>query len=142
MAGQGNKLGGIRARQLLDNIVTRGTEMQDNLLESFMADGFPPLTQPVDERALLQRLTELRDANAPEFWDDPSAQRKLSQLEAKFGVTRSRPAPEGAPPEVGPMDMNLLEAANVGSPGAIGGGLPSPTPIPSDVNLLNAAGPV
>lgn len=140
MAGQGNKLGGIRARQLLDNIVTRGEEMQENLLESFMADGFPPLTQKVDEREELQRLTELREANAPEFWNDKKAQLRLSQLEAKFGVAKARPQPEA--PIAAPQDFDLLQAANVGTPGDIGGGLPSPTPIPSDINLLNAAGPI
>ncbi len=90
----GGRLGGERANRIRDRIVARYDEMVRLLVESYMANGFPPFTTPETPYEQYQKLLAMRGAGDPQFWDSPQAQATLNHLEARFASPYNR---QGAP---------------------------------------------
>src|SRR5438105_2599487 len=78
----GARLGGERANRIL----ARYQLMVELLVANYMANGFPPFTQPLTPFEQYQRLLAMRGAGNPRFWQDPEAQAAFARLEQQFGA--------------------------------------------------------
>lgn len=90
----GGRLGGKFWNEVQDAIRSRFEEMRDFYRAELLVDGFPPFTEPVDERREYEKLVALRMIPNSPFWQSPAAQQRLEQLAAKFGPP---PAPLAPP---------------------------------------------
>lgn len=84
-------------------LVVSGVETFDKQVAMFVdlltSGAAPPGTVPiVDEGREYLRLVELRDSQDPIYTTSPEAQRRLAELEARYGSLR----PQLVPPGVGP----------------------------------------
>lgn len=70
-------------------------EVNDKIWAALVGSGSIALhVQVDDERQRWMRLTALRAANSPEYYDDPEAPAELARLAERFGA----PGSTGAPP--------------------------------------------
>lgn len=92
-------------------------DLEDMLMRQFYESGHPVGTEKLPEQEIYARLVHLRDAGAPEFWQNPQAQKDLEQLSKRFGAPRpvAVPGDPFTPPE---------QAAPRGLPGQPMGGAP------------------
>lgn len=90
-----NPAGGMRWNAIDDAVVQRLARYREVVHDALWADGYPPMTDPVDSpREEYQRLVSLRNANSPLYWEDASAVQRLAQLAERFGPP---PAPATPP---------------------------------------------
>ena len=64
--------------------MARYDEMVRALVESYMANGYPPFTEPLTPYEQYQKLLAMRGAGDPQFWNNPQAQATLAHFEARF----------------------------------------------------------
>lgn len=94
------KLGADRTVRLTKRIEERYSAMVELLVDEYEADGRPPFTEPLTPFQQYQQLLAARGAGSAQFFDDPEAQARLAELEARFG-----PAPALAGPGYMPGGM-------------------------------------
>lgn len=82
---RGGALSGKFWNKVSDDIYEWYTELVDQLVDDFMADGFPPFSQPLGDRERLARLQALRLSQSAYYWQSPEAQRELARLEMRYG---------------------------------------------------------
>lgn len=91
------KLAGKRFNEIQADIVQSAIRSYNMLVEDLTAGGYPYGVTPLKERDLYERLIALRNANAPEYWEDPTAQAMLARLAERFGPPPAPAAPPTAP---------------------------------------------
>lgn len=71
--------------QVSDTIYERHQERVAQLVDMFLADGYPPFHQPLTPREEMQQLQMLRASDSGYYWDSDTAKTRLAQLEARYG---------------------------------------------------------
>ena len=85
MAKGGSALSGRFWNQVSDDIYEGYTQLVDQLVEDFLADGFPPFATPLGDRERMARLQALRLSQSQYYWGSSQAQAELARLEARYG---------------------------------------------------------
>lgn len=94
------RLGGERANRIVERIIDRYDAMVALLVDEYGANGFPPFTVPLTPYEQFQKLTAMRGAGDPQFWQNPAAQQALAKLEAQFAPAAAVSAPYAVSGEV------------------------------------------
>jgi RimJ/RimL family protein N-acetyltransferase len=81
----GHRIGGERYKRLRQMMIDRYRMRRDMLIEAFMADGYPPGTEPLSQREQYQRLIGWQQAGDPRYWNNPAAQAALVKLATRYG---------------------------------------------------------
>ena len=82
---KGAALSGSFWNQVSDDIYEGYNALVDQLVEDFLADGFPPFATPLGDRERMARLQALRLSQSQYYWGSPEAQAQLARLEARYG---------------------------------------------------------
>jgi hypothetical protein len=84
---------GPRWNQIVERMVARFEQRVKFFEELFLADGYPPFTEPLSPLQQYQRLVSWRQAGDPRFWNSAPAQEALDALSLQYG----------APPPISPL---------------------------------------
>ena len=87
MPNDESRFGGARWNRLAAEIKEMAMAHTRSLIADLLADGgVPPGNVPVaSAQQEYTRLLALRAMGSPHFWDNPLAQRRLAELEGRFG---------------------------------------------------------
>lgn len=96
MSADENRLSGKRWNRITSDGVKWYRQQVDRLKEELLADGYPPFSVPASPQVQYQNLVAMKQAGDPRYWSDPRAQKRLTELEAQFGV--ATPAGPLGPP--------------------------------------------
>ena len=80
-----SSIGGKRFNALEDDIVRMVKDIEDQLVDDLMEDGYPFGTEPVPPRDEYETLSAMRSSNDPAYWNNPQAQARLQQLSLRYG---------------------------------------------------------
>ena len=104
MKGQGGRLSGTRWNRILDHGLSWYKESVENLKDAIEADGFVPFSEPLSPVEQWQRLTAMKAAGDPRYWQDPEAQKAYARLGMRFASPEPLlPMPPGSYPGGGPL---------------------------------------